>query len=125
MNSAASSIEFDIISCKEAEKFNMAVEAFARDGSLPHECVFTELSRRMNIIGNVTACPHVYNGWKNIAALVDIWSDRGKWEACVAVELREKALSLSPTAGWTSNCMYTLQRIGATDHIACMVLLQS
>ena len=125
MNSASASIEFDIIARKEADKFHMAVDAFARDGSLPHECVFTELSRRMVIIRNVSGCPHVYNGWKNIAALVDTWSDRDKWEAGVAVELREKALSASSPTGSASNCMYTLQRTGATDHIACMVSFQS
>ena len=59
MSSASTSIEFDKIAQNEIANFNCAVDAFARDGTLPHECCFTELSRRMNIIRNVSQCQHV------------------------------------------------------------------
>ena len=68
--------EFDQILEQEVLDFNKAVEAYARDESVPHECVFTELSRRMNIIRNASQCTNVYNGWQNLATLVETWSDR-------------------------------------------------
>ena len=125
MSSASLSLEFDTIVAQERDSFSKASDAYARDGSLPHECVFTELSRRMTIIRNVSQCPHVYNGWKNIAALVETWSDRDMWEACVKKELSELALLASRTTGGTCNGMFTFQRIGATDYMVCMVPFHS
>ena len=125
MSSASVSLEFDTIVAQERDSFSKASDAYARDGSLPHECVFTELSRRMSIIRNVSQCPHVYNGWKNIAALVETWSDRDMWEACVKKELSELALLASRTTGGTCNGMFTFQRIGATDYMVCMVPFHS
>ena len=110
---------------QEVADFNKAVEAYARDQSVPHECVFTELSRRMNIIRNSSQCTNVYNGWKNIAALVETWSDRDMWEACVKKELSELASLASTTTGGTCNGMFTFQRIGATDYMVCMVPFHS
>ena len=114
MSSASLSLEFDIIVSRERDSFSQAMDAYSRDGSLPHECVFTELSRRMTIIRNVSQCPHVYNGWKNISALVETWSDRDMWELCVKKEKSELALLASRTTGGTCNGMFTFQRIGAT-----------
>ena len=106
----------------EEDRFTKASDAYARDGSLPHECVFTELSKRMSIIQNVSRFPlNVYNGWKNVAALVATWSDRDMWEACVKKELSELALLASNTTGGTCNGMFTCQHIAATDYMLCMV----
>jgi hypothetical protein len=103
MSSASLSLEFDTIVAQERDSFSKDMDAYARDGSLPQECVFTELSRRMTIIRNVSQCPHVYNGWKNISALVETWSDRDMWELCVKKEKSELALLASRTTGGTCN----------------------
>ena len=76
MSDASLSVEFDQIAQKEVDDFNKAVEAYSRDGSLPHECCFTELSRRMIMLRNVSQCKHVYIGWRNISRLVETWADR-------------------------------------------------
>ena len=68
--------ELEQILEQEVADFNKAVEAYARDQSVPHECVFTELSRRMNIIRNASQCTNVYNGCKKLAMLVETSSDR-------------------------------------------------
>ena len=125
MSSASLSLEFDTIVAQERDSFSKAMDAYARDGSLPQECVFTELSRRMTIIRNVSQCPHVYNGWKNLSALVETWSDRDMWELCVKKEKSELALLASRTTGGTCNGMFTFQRIGATDYMVCMVPFHS
>ena len=103
MSSASSSLEFDGLAAKELANFHKAIDAYARDGSLPHNCVFTELTRRMTIIHNVSQCPHLYNGWKNLSGLMETWMDQDLWEAAARTEMKDKA-SLSPTtSGWMSN----------------------
>ena len=125
MSSASLSLEFDIIVSRERDSFSQAQDAYCRDGSLDHECVFTELSRRMTILRNVSQCPHVYNGWKNISALVETWSERDMWELCVKKE-RSVLAQLAPrTTGGTCNGMVTFQRIGATDYMVCTVPFHS
>ena len=103
MSSASSSLEFDGLAAKELANFNKAIDAYARDGSLPHNCVFTELTRRMTIIHNVSQCPHVYNGWKNLSGLMDTWMDRDLWEASARREMKDKESSSPTTSGWMSN----------------------
>ena len=103
MSSASSSLEFDDLAAKEMANFNKAIDAYARDGSLPHECVYTELTRRMTIIRNVSQCPHVYNGWKNLSWLMATWMDRDLWEAAARTEMKDKASSSPTTSGWMSN----------------------
>jgi hypothetical protein len=112
MSGAMSISELEQILEQEVADFNKAVEAYARDQSVPHECVFTELSRRMNIIRNASQCTNVYNGWKNLAVLVKTWSDRDMWDLCVKQELSEKQSSASSTTGSSSNGMFTFQLIG-------------
>ena len=103
MSEASARTDFDKIAQQEVGDFNNAVDAFARDGSLPHESCFTELSRRMTIIHNVSQCPHLYNGWKNLSGLMETWMDQDLWEAAARTEMKDKA-SLSPTtSGWMSN----------------------
>ena len=125
MCSASVSLEFDKIAAQERDRFSKASDAYARDGSLPHECVFTELSRRMSIMRNVSQCTHVYNWWKTVAALVETWSDHDMWEAAVKKELSDLALLASKTTGGTCNGMFMLQHIGATDYMVCMVPFHS
>ena len=103
MSSASSSLEFDGLAAKEKANFNKAIDAYARDGSLPHNCVYTELTRRMTIIRNVSQCPHVYNGWKNLSWLMDTWMDRDLWEASARREMKDKESSSPTTSGWMSN----------------------
>jgi hypothetical protein len=112
MSDASLSVEFDKIAQKEVDDFNKAVEAFSRDGSLPHECCFTELSRRMLIIRDVSQCKHVYSGWRNISKLVETWADRDLWEACVKKETAQKASSASCPSGRASSGMFMFQRVG-------------
>ena len=112
MSDASLSVEFDQIAQKEVDDFNKAVDAYLRDGSLPHECCFTELSRRMIIIRNVSQCKHVYSGWRNISRLVETWADRDLWEACVKKEMSQKASSISCPPGRASSGMFMFQRVG-------------
>ena len=121
MSSASLSLEFETIVAQERDSFSQVMDAYIRDGSVPQECVFTELSRRMTIIRNVSQCPHVYNGWKNLSALVETWSDRDMWELCVKKQKSEVAVLASRTTGGTCNGMLTFQRIGATDYMVCKV----
>jgi hypothetical protein len=102
MSSAFVSLEFDVLAAKEVDKLNKAIDAYARDGCLPHECVFTELTRRMTIIRNVSQCTHVYNGWKNLSTLMETWMDRDLWEAAARTEILEKASPSPSTSGCTN-----------------------
>ena len=111
MSDASLSVEFDKIAQKEIDDFHKAVDAYLRDGSLPHECCFTELSRRMIIIRNASQCKQVYSGWGNISRLVETWADRDLWEACVKKETAQKASSASCPSGQASSGMFMFQRV--------------
>ena len=125
MSDASLSVEFDQIAQKEVDDFNKAVEAYSRDGSLPHECCFTELSRRMTIIRDVSQCKHVYSGWRNVSKLVETWADRDVWESAMKKHLSEQPSSTSSTTGWVSNGMFTLLHTGSGYFMICMVPLES
>lgn len=119
------SYKFDKIAAQERDRFSKATDAYARDGSLPHEDVFNELSRRKSIMSMVSQCTHVGNWWKTVAALVETWSDHDMWEAAVKKELSDLALMASKTTGGTCNGMFMFQHIGATDYMVCMVPFHS
>ena len=125
MSDASLSGEFDKIAQKEVDDFNKAVDAYLRDGSLPHECCFTELSRRMIIIRNVSQCKHVYSGWRNISRLVETWADRDLWEACMKKQMSEQASSASCASGRASDGMFMFQRNGRGNLTIWMVAFAS
>lgn len=108
MSDRAPYMDFDKIVRKEVDDFNKAVENFKRDGSLPFECCFTEVSRRLNLIRSVGQNQNVYHVWRTISVLVETWNDRDMWEGCVKNELRGALSSTSTATGGGSSRVFML-----------------
>ncbi len=91
------------IAKKERFLFNRAVEAYTRDGTLPSECGFNELSRRLTIIRTVCQGQNASKEWSTVSDLVETWVDRDIWEACVRTLPRDAEPSTSTGKGRASS----------------------